>query len=205
MSAAQMTAEVPPEIIAYLDESHTLTLASASPSGTPHASTFLFVNDGATLYFWTRASTLTARHVAQNPVVSFAIDEYNENLDQTRGVQGRGECSVVLSGEQIAHVADLFGQRFPTLSPGSTMSISFFRIVPSELVTRTLTTRSSLWPGRRRAEAAMRPVVPLIRVTRRHSSAPRALPRWMVRVARVACLVDLPTVQRTLRLCLRVR
>jgi len=133
MSAAQMTAEVPPEIVAYLDQSHTLTLASASPSGTPHASTFLFVNDGATLYFWTRASTLTARHVAQNPVVSFAIDEYNENLDQTRGVQGRGECSVVLSGEQIAHVADLFGQRFPTLSPGSTMSISFFRIVPSEL------------------------------------------------------------------------
>jgi CRP-like cAMP-binding protein len=40
---------------------------------------------------------------------------------------------VLLSGEQIARVADLFGQKFPSLSPGSTMSISFFRITPTEL------------------------------------------------------------------------
>jgi hypothetical protein len=40
---------------------------------------------------------------------------------------------VLLSGEQIARVADLFGQKFPSLAPGSTMSISFFRITPSEL------------------------------------------------------------------------
>jgi CRP-like cAMP-binding protein len=40
---------------------------------------------------------------------------------------------VLLRGEQIAHVADLFGQKFPSLSPGSTMSISFFRITPTEI------------------------------------------------------------------------
>jgi CRP-like cAMP-binding protein len=38
-----------------------------------------------------------------------------------------------LSGEQIARVADLFGQKFPSLSPGATMSIAFFRITPTEL------------------------------------------------------------------------
>ena len=48
-------------------------------------------------------------------------------------MQGIGECTVLLSGEQIARVADLFGQKFPDLSPGSTMSISFFRISPTEL------------------------------------------------------------------------
>ena len=69
----------------------------------------------------------------QNPVVSFAIDEYAQDLRQTRGVQGSGECAVVLNGETIAKVADLFGQKFPSLSPGNTMSISFFRIVPTEL------------------------------------------------------------------------
>ncbi len=133
MSTSQTTLDVPPPVLDYLQQHHTLTLATASPAGVPRASTFLYVNDGPTLYFWTRATTLTARQIAQNPVVAFTIDHYTEDLNKTRGVQGLGECSVVLSGEQIARVADLFGQKFPSLAPGSTMSISFFRITPTEL------------------------------------------------------------------------
>jgi uncharacterized protein YhbP (UPF0306 family) len=133
MTPEQAAVDVPAHVVEYLSSQNTLTLATASPSGVPHASTFLYVNDGPTLYFWTRPGTTTARHLDQNPVVSFAIDEYAEDLRQTRGVQGSGECTVVLNGETIAKVADLFGQKFPELSPGATMSISFFRIVPTEL------------------------------------------------------------------------
>jgi uncharacterized protein YhbP (UPF0306 family) len=133
MPPEQAAVDVPAHVVDYLSSQNTLTLATASPSGVPHASTFLYVNDGPTLYFWTRPGTTTAKHLDQNPVVSFAIDDYAEDLTQTRGVQGSGECGVVLNGETIAKVADLFGQRFPALSPGATMSISFFRIVPTEL------------------------------------------------------------------------
>ncbi|HLM86560.1 MAG TPA: cyclic nucleotide-binding domain-containing protein [Solirubrobacteraceae bacterium] len=133
MTPEQAAVDVPAHVVDYLSSHNTLTLATASPSGVPHASTFLYVNDGSTLYFWTRPGTVTARHVEQNPVVSFAIDEYTKDLRQTRGVQGSAECNVVLNGETIARVADLFGQKFPELSPGTTMSISFFRIVPTEL------------------------------------------------------------------------
>jgi uncharacterized protein YhbP (UPF0306 family) len=133
MSAAGPTVDVPPEIIEYLSEQRTLTLATASTSGVPRASTFLYVNDGPTIYFWSRSGTLTARHIDQNPTVSFAIDAYAEDLNKTTGLQGVGECRVLLSGERIARVADLFGQRFPTLSPGSTMSISFYSIAPTDL------------------------------------------------------------------------
>lgn len=133
MTPEQAAVDVPAHVVEYLSSQNTLTLATASPNGVPHASTFLYVNDGPTLYFWTRPGTTTARHLDQNPVVSFAIDEYAQDLRQTRGVQGAGECSVVLNGETIAKVADLFGQKFPELSPGATMSISFFRIVPTEL------------------------------------------------------------------------
>jgi len=133
MSAAGPPVEVPPEIVDYLNGQRTLTLATVSSSGVPRASTFLYVNEGPTLYFWSRAGTITTSHIDQNPVVSFAIDHYSEDLNATKGLQGVGECQVILSGEQIARVADLFGQRFPTLSPGSTMSISFFRITPTEL------------------------------------------------------------------------
>jgi uncharacterized protein YhbP (UPF0306 family) len=129
----QQAVDVPSHVLDYIGEQKTLTLATATPSGVPHAATLLFVNDGPNLYFWSRPNTTTTRQVEQNPVVSFAIDSYSDDLRQTRGVQGRGECNVILSGEEIARVADLFGQKFPDLSPGATMSISFFRISPSDI------------------------------------------------------------------------
>jgi uncharacterized protein YhbP (UPF0306 family) len=125
--------ELPGPVLEYLSTQNTLTLATASPTGTPHAATFLYVNEGPSLYFWSRTSTVSSRHIEQNPLVAFTIDEYTTDLNQTRGVQGTGECSVLLSGEQIARVADLFGQKFPSLSPGATMSISFYRITPTEI------------------------------------------------------------------------
>jgi uncharacterized protein YhbP (UPF0306 family) len=133
MSAGQETLDLPANVVEYLAEHHTLTLATASPTGVPRASTFLYVNDGPNLYFWSRPTTITARQIQQNPIVSFTVDDYTEDLNKTRGVQGVGECSVLLSGEQIARIADLFGQKFPNLAPGATMSISFFRITPTEL------------------------------------------------------------------------
>jgi len=125
--------QLPGPVLEYLREHNTLTLATASGSGIPRAATFLYVNEGPSLYFWSKGSAISARHIQQNPMVAFTVDEYTTDLNQTRGVQGVGECSVLLSGEQIARVADLFGQKFPALSPGATMSISFFRITPTEI------------------------------------------------------------------------
>jgi uncharacterized protein YhbP (UPF0306 family) len=125
--------DVPPEVLEYLSAHQVMTLATASPAGIPHASTFLYVNEGPALYFWARAGTATSNQIEQNPVVAFAIDEYASDLSQTKGVQGTGECAVILSGLEVARVASLFGDKFPDLSPGMTMSISFFRVRPSEL------------------------------------------------------------------------
>ena len=133
MNSDQPQVDLPPQVVDFLSEQNTLTLATASPRAVPHASTFLYVNDGPALYFWSKPDTTTARQVDQNPVVSFAIDSYADDLRQTKGVQGTGECNVILNGEEIARVADLFGQKFPDLSPGVTMSISFFRVTPTDL------------------------------------------------------------------------
>ena len=133
MSIDQQGVEVPQEVIDYLASEKTMTLATATPSGVPYATTYLYVNDGAQLYFWARATTTTARQIQQNPNVAFTVDTYSDDLRHVRGVQGTGECSVILSGREIARVADLFGQRFPDLQPGATLSISFFRIVPTNL------------------------------------------------------------------------
>jgi uncharacterized protein YhbP (UPF0306 family) len=132
-SPEHVPVEVPQAVIDYLSSERTLTLATSTPGGVPYATTFLYVNEGPTIYFWTRASTIAARQIEANPTVAFTIDSYTGDLGAIRGVQGTGECSVLLNGVEIAQVADLFGQRFPDLQPGTTMSISFFRIAPTNL------------------------------------------------------------------------
>ena len=126
--------ELPGHVLDYLNKQETLTLATASPRGVPRATTLLYVNRGATLYLWVRPETTTAKHVEQNPFVSFAIDAYAEDWRQTKGIQANGECEVVLNGEEIARAAMLFGQKFPTVSAGSsTVGIYFLKVTPTQL------------------------------------------------------------------------
>ena len=115
----------------YMGSKKTLTLATCGSDG-PWAATLTYVNDEADVFVWTRPSSSTARHVDENPTVAFAIDEYTEDWRDTKGIQARGQCSVV-EGEDLAKVADLFGQKFPELRPGATSAVVFYRISPSSL------------------------------------------------------------------------
>jgi uncharacterized protein len=121
-----MAEQVPQEVLDYLGSQKSLTLATCGGDG-PWAATLTYVNDGPVLYVWTRPSSNTARHLDENPIAAFAIDEYSEDWRQTKGVQGRGRCSPV-DGEGIGKAADLFGQKYPQLRPGSTSAVVFYRI-----------------------------------------------------------------------------
>lgn len=134
MSTGRAQIELPPHVLDYLGAHSMITLATASPSGVPRAATLLYVNRGPLFYMWVRPGTTTAKHVEANPFVSFAVADYSEDWRQTKGVQGNGECEVVLNGEEIARAALLFGQKFPSVSSGSsTMGIYFLRITPTQL------------------------------------------------------------------------
>jgi nitroimidazol reductase NimA-like FMN-containing flavoprotein (pyridoxamine 5'-phosphate oxidase superfamily) len=126
-----MAEQVPQEVLDYLEARKTLTLATYGDDG-PWAATLTYVNDGSQLYIWTRPQSNTAKHLDQNPVAAFAIDEYTEDWRETKGIQGRGRCAPV-DGEGIARAADLFGQKYPQLRPGSTSAVVFYRIEPEAL------------------------------------------------------------------------
>jgi uncharacterized protein YhbP (UPF0306 family) len=126
-----MAADVPQEVIDYMASQKTLTLATTGLDG-PWAATLTYVNDGPEIYIWTKPNSNTARHIDQNPAAAFAIDDYSEDWRQTKGIQGRGRCSPV-TGEGLARAADLFGQKYPQLRPGSTSAVVFFRIQPDVL------------------------------------------------------------------------
>ena len=131
--ADKLPSEAPPHVLEYLRSQNTLTLATATPSGLPHAATMVYVADGITLFFCTRPDSTTARNIEQNPTVSFTIDEYSPDWSKTKGIQGGGECQVLLSSADIKRALELFRQRFSFLAETSTKSVSFYRIVPAEL------------------------------------------------------------------------
>jgi uncharacterized protein YhbP (UPF0306 family) len=126
-----MAHQVPAEVLDYLGSKKTLTLPTSGRDG-PWAATFTYVNDGPTIYIWTRPGSNTARHIDENAIVAFAIDEYTDDWRDTKGVQGRAKAAVV-EGEDLARAADLFGQKYPELRPGSTSAVVFFRLEPDAL------------------------------------------------------------------------
>ena len=67
MGTESVGVEVQPHVLDYLRDHKDLTLATASPTAMPRATTLAYVNDGVTLYFWTRPDTTTARHIEENP------------------------------------------------------------------------------------------------------------------------------------------
>ena len=87
--------DMPPHVLEYIHEQKTMTLATSSPGAVPLATTLVYVDDGSALYVWTRPDTTTAQHMGQNPLVSFAIDEYASDWQQTKGIQGAGNCQVL--------------------------------------------------------------------------------------------------------------
>lgn len=129
-----MASAVPEAVLDYLSASKTVTLATASAEGVPHASTFMYVADGLTIYIWGRPSSTTAKNVQANPRVSFAIDEYVQDWNKAKGIQGDGECRPVEAGDGVAKAVGLFADKFPSPSSGaSTTNIAFYVIVPSAL------------------------------------------------------------------------
>jgi uncharacterized protein len=126
-----MAKQVAQEVLDFLAEQKTLTLATSGDDG-PWAATLTYVNDGAELYVWTKPSSNTAGHLDKDPSAAFTIDQYSDDWRQTKGIQGRGKATVV-EGEGIAKAADLFGQKYPNLRPGSTSTVVFYRIEADDL------------------------------------------------------------------------
>src|SRR6266496_295762 len=125
--------DVPQHVQDYLDGQPTLTLATASRGGVPRATTLTYVNDGASVYVWTRPETTTARQMEDNPVVSFAIDQYASDWQETKGIQASGEAQVVLNPTELSRVIGLFETKYPPLAGALGTGVSVFRIAPKEL------------------------------------------------------------------------
>jgi uncharacterized protein YhbP (UPF0306 family) len=125
--------DVPSHVLDYLGAQTTLTLATSSAAGTPHATTLTYVNDGHVVYVWTRPETSTAANMDQNPIVAFAIDEYTPDWRDTKGIQATARSQVVLNPDEVARARGLFEQKYPALAGTLALNVSFFRLTPTQL------------------------------------------------------------------------
>jgi nitroimidazol reductase NimA-like FMN-containing flavoprotein (pyridoxamine 5'-phosphate oxidase superfamily)/quercetin dioxygenase-like cupin family protein len=125
--------DVPSHVLDYLREQATLTLATSSATGSPHATTLTYVNDGPVVYVWTRPETGTATNMEQNPIAAFAIDEYTPDWRDTKGIQATAQAQVVLNPDEVSRARELFEEKYPALAGTLGMNVSFFRLTPTQL------------------------------------------------------------------------
>ena len=126
--------QVPAHVLEYLAAHRTLSLATASADGSPHASTMLYANDGSNLFIWTRRQTTTAKHLEENPRVSFTIDDAGGDWHKSSGVQGTGQASVVEDGGEVVNLIGLFADKFAqSVGEESAAGISFYKITTTQL------------------------------------------------------------------------
>jgi general stress protein 26 len=125
--------QVPSGVVEFLQSHSALTIATSSAAGVPHAATMIYVVDDLTVYFSTNPDTITASHITSNPRVSFAVGEYEQEWEKSRGVQVDGEAEVVISPAEIQHVISLFQAKFPSLRNARASNLSIFRIRPTSI------------------------------------------------------------------------
>lgn len=133
MGDEHVAVAVPAHVLDYLQGQHTLTLATATTDGVPHAVTLTFASEGVVLYCWTSPDALTVRHLDRNPAVSFAIAEYAPDWRRTKGVQGHGRAHVILDPAEIKRAVSLFERKFPQLTNSTSRNLTFLRITPAEV------------------------------------------------------------------------
>jgi uncharacterized protein YhbP (UPF0306 family) len=125
--------DIPQHILAYLDAQPALTLATATRGGVPRAATLTYVNEGLSIYVWTRPDTTTARQMQENPVVFFAIGEYTHDWREAKGIQAAADAQVVLNPDELSRVVGLFEQKYPALAGTLVSGVSLFRLTPTKL------------------------------------------------------------------------
>ncbi len=95
----------------------TLTLATCSLEGIPHAAPLYFAADKElACYFFSKADSLHSRHILENPRASAAI--YLEAFDwrEIRGLQMRGTVSLVTDNLLRQKGMALYREKFPFVS-----------------------------------------------------------------------------------------
>jgi len=137
-----MSDELRAEVMAYLSERHSLTLATNGPGG-PWAAGLYFASDGLTLYFLSDPASRHCQDIVANPRVAVAIHEDYKDWREIRGIQLEGTAEPVTAAADRAQAWEVYLAKFPFVRQfrvgdaleimGRAIRAQFYRVVPSRM------------------------------------------------------------------------
>ena len=137
-----MSHELRAEVMVYLAERYSLTLATSGPAG-PWAAGLYFANDGLRLYFLSDPASRHCQDIAANPRVAAAIHEDYKDWREIRGIQLEGTAEAVTAAADRAQAWEVYLAKFPFVRQfrvgdaleimGRAIRSQFYRVVPSRV------------------------------------------------------------------------
>ncbi len=131
------------EVLAYLAERYSFTLATNGPAG-PWAAGLYFASDGLTLYFLSDPASRHCQDIAANQRVAAAIHEDYKDWREIRGVQLEGTVEPVVGAADLARAWGVYLGKFPFVRRfrvgdvleimGRAVRARFYRLVPSRVL-----------------------------------------------------------------------
>ena len=122
----------------FLAEHTTLTLATVSADGHPHAAPLFFAEtDDLSLIFISEQKVQHSKNITANNNVAAAIYADGQQWQSIRGLQIEGTCEP-LSGQVAKTARDIYLQKFPFIQQNKLLlvmlnTVTFYQITPSWL------------------------------------------------------------------------
>lgn len=113
-------------MLAYMQAHITMTIATASTEGVPHAATVFYANDGFDLYYVSDTDTVHGSDALANPRVFVTISQDYDDWQAIQGIQLRGRAELLSEGFERA--AQAYADKFPFISAFPPDALTYWKI-----------------------------------------------------------------------------
>ena len=110
------------EIEAFLDEAHTLQVASVNGDGSVHLVPMWFLRVGSDVWFWTYGKSQKIVNLQRDPRVSVLVAT-GEHYGELRGVSISGRAQVIEDRDEVNRIGETVFERSPTATAEATEAI----------------------------------------------------------------------------------
>ena len=95
------------EILNWLKSHWQVSVATASPEGTPYISGVIYANEGHIIYFRAMKTTQKIKNISKNPRVAYTIWDPVKDMGKLKSLQMLGKAKI-LKGSERERVVKLF-------------------------------------------------------------------------------------------------
>jgi len=138
-----MADELKQQILQYLQNHNTMTLATCS-GDIPWAATVFYASDDLILYFFSAPESRHCQNLAANPRVAVTVQEDYKDWRQIKGIQLEGKVMLVDSVFEKAKAMAVYGVKYPDViklftDPTSGvfykafLKVKFYRVTPEKV------------------------------------------------------------------------